>query len=139
MKTTLKQTKGFTLVELLVVLAIIGILALVGIPSIRNAQKASRDQGRFKQLESVQAAAAAVYSKSVTTVTLTPNGNTVTIASGTIEDSINLAPYTLDVSGSACSTSYASTGQTVKALHDATNRVLTYCNEAGRSGEKLSY
>jgi prepilin-type N-terminal cleavage/methylation domain-containing protein len=59
----LKKAKGFTLVELLVVIAIIGLLAVIGIPAILNAQRASRNTTRLKQLEAVRNALADYYTK----------------------------------------------------------------------------
>lgn len=59
MKKTNK--KGFTLVELLVVMAIIGILSTLGLVSFRNAQPKSRDSRRKSDLEQVQRALEMYY------------------------------------------------------------------------------
>jgi len=51
-----KPVKGFTLLELLITIAIIGILISVGVVSYSSAQKKSRDSRRMSDMKAVQAA-----------------------------------------------------------------------------------
>ncbi len=48
------NTKGFTLVELVVVITIIGIMTTVGIVSYRNTLKETRDQKRMVNLQNIR-------------------------------------------------------------------------------------
>ncbi|OGE71888.1 hypothetical protein A2617_00655, partial [Candidatus Daviesbacteria bacterium RIFOXYD1_FULL_41_10] len=50
------KPKGFTLIELLVTVAILTILALVGIPIFLNAQRSARDAKRQGDLAKIQSA-----------------------------------------------------------------------------------
>lgn len=49
----MKKTKGFTLVELLVVMAIIGVLAAIVIVNLNESQKRSRDSRRKSDLNTI--------------------------------------------------------------------------------------
>ena len=52
----MKQQKGFTLVELMVVMAIIAILATAGISSYGSYIKRARDTARFQDLKAIETA-----------------------------------------------------------------------------------
>jgi prepilin-type N-terminal cleavage/methylation domain-containing protein len=58
-----KSTKGFTLIEILIVVAIIGILASVVVVGLGPAQKRGRDARRASDLRSVQTALELYYGK----------------------------------------------------------------------------
>lgn len=126
--------KGFTLVELLVVLAIIGLLAGIGIPMILNVQRASRNSVRLKQVESLNGAATDFFTKTNTNPTISVTSGTVSVGSGTNITTITAtSPYTF-VLVTSC-TSNASTGNTVNFRTDTVNGQIALCKEGG--GEEV--
>jgi prepilin-type N-terminal cleavage/methylation domain-containing protein len=59
----MKKSKGFSLVELLVVISIIAILSLIGLSLFSNAQQRSRDAKRKADLKAIQNAMEINYSE----------------------------------------------------------------------------
>jgi len=56
MKKVLQDSKGFTLVELSVVIVIIGVLAAFGVPKFRNAVERSKASEAFNYLSAIRSA-----------------------------------------------------------------------------------
>lgn len=98
------RQQGFTLLEILIVIAIIGILVSIGVASYSTAQAKARDSRRRSDMKAAQAAVEQYYADS--TNASYPNGTPCPITAtylpgGLPSDPKNVAPY---VYSFACST-----------------------------------
>lgn len=110
MKKTLKKTQGFTLVEIMIVVAIIGLLAAIGIPSFIKAREKSLANTKAANIKQVEGAIEQyAFENGVT------NGATVTWDN--LDDYLKTADKnSYNVGGAALPASYtvSSSGTTVE-------------------------
>ena len=86
------RSRGFSLIEVIVVLAIVGLLASIVITSLLSAQNKERDTKRIGDIDSIKHALAAYYisygnypiARATTTITATSTVGSALLSSGTM-------------------------------------------------------
>jgi prepilin-type N-terminal cleavage/methylation domain-containing protein len=112
-----ENDKGFTLVELLVVMIIIGILAAIAIPVFMNQRAKARDSSTKADVSTVGKEIATYYVDGTGTLTATVAGNTLTL-----KDDATPTAFTTDIN--------LSNGTAAKSgvkYTDATKKATTWC------------
>lgn len=100
-----QNLRGFTLVEMLIVIAIIAILISLGVVSFSSAQKKGRDSKRRADMKAVQAAWEQYYADNNGSYPATCAVGTTYLPAGLPTDPKNLDPSVYDFSNAHCTAS----------------------------------
>ena len=146
------KQKGFTIVELLIVIVVIGILAAISIVAYNGVTQKARDDGRLTDARSLLNAAAsynAEYGAWPTIAQVQGTADVTGAATGTKFNTVKLSgnaaggkvTATAPGSGTMDNLGYVfcndTTGSTAIAVTDATGVQVTYYNEAGSAAKTL--
>ena len=145
----MKSNRGFSLLELLIVVAIILIIATIAIPSLLRSRQAAQESSAVAQLRTVNTAQVTYLSSNAGAYGSVPELITQGLLDSRFTGSVSGYTFTVDASGSDYTASatptstnagrfgYYSTPDAVVRYQTATTTTCNPCYPAGQSGNPV--
>ncbi|MEO7659023.1 MAG: prepilin-type N-terminal cleavage/methylation domain-containing protein [Pyrinomonadaceae bacterium] len=131
-----RRERGFSLIELLLVCAVVGIIATVAVPHLRSAIRATDNSGTFDTLRTISSTQMSFYYVNSRFARLTEINNLLSGSVGTASgNDITRGKFVLTMSPSTPSDVELRNGYAITATRDSVGEGQVYVYELTQSGE----
>ena len=131
-----KRESGFSLIELLIVVVIIGIVASVAVPALQKGLRAAENGNTFATMRTIASTQVNYYSQNNRFGRLTEVNNLLSSSIGTNSgNNINRGKFVLSMSPAAPTDLELRNGYTITATRSIAGEGVTYVYELTQGGE----
>jgi prepilin-type N-terminal cleavage/methylation domain-containing protein len=128
--------RGFSLVELLIVVVVIGIVATLAVPALQKALRAAENSTAFASLRTVSSTQLNYYTQNNRFGRITEINNVLSSSIGTNSgNNVNRGKFVFTMTPPAPTDPELKNGYTVTATRDVAGEGVTYVYELTQSGE----
>ena len=131
-----KRESGFSLIELLIVVVIVGIIASVAVPALQKGLRAAENGNTFATMRTIASTQVNYYSQNNRFGRLTEVNNLLSSSIGTNSgNDINRGKFVLSMSPAVPTDQELRNGYTITATRNIAGEGVTYVYELTQGGE----
>lgn len=131
-----KRESGFSLIELLLVVAVIGIVAAIAVPALQKGVRAAENGSTFSLMRTIASTQMSYYSQNSRYGRLTEINNLLSQSIGTVQGvELIRGKFTLDMSPASPTDAELKDGFTITATRNVSGEGVIYKYQLTQSGE----